>query len=255
MSEKVHDPIHRSSYTFRREGETLWVDTWLQDGGHLPEHFHPAYEEHWQSLDGTARVKLAGTSRRDPGPRGRPRPRGAERPPRAQEHQRPRDPPALRGDPRRASGGVPHRVRRAPRARGSTTAATCRPASGARCGWRISRSATATRPSSPLPRPPCSGSCCRAPADREHVAVERDAARPPGARIDLRAVSARRAPGAAPTARRSAGSRAAGPSISARSGDVVGVAAHGRACRSATDAGLEAAVSFSACARRASARR
>ena len=63
MSEKVHDPIHRSSYTFRREGETLWVDTWLEEGGHLPEHFHPAYEEHWQSLDGTARVKLAGTWR------------------------------------------------------------------------------------------------------------------------------------------------------------------------------------------------
>ena len=60
MSEKIHDPIHRSAYTFRREGDALWVDTWLEPGGHLPEHFHPSLEEHWQSVDGTARVKLAG---------------------------------------------------------------------------------------------------------------------------------------------------------------------------------------------------
>ncbi len=62
-TERVHDPIHRSSYSFRREGENLWVDTWLADGGHLPEHFHPSLEEHWEALDGTARVKLAGAWR------------------------------------------------------------------------------------------------------------------------------------------------------------------------------------------------
>jgi quercetin dioxygenase-like cupin family protein len=61
--EKIHDPIHRSSYSFRREGENLWVDTWLEDGGHLPEHFHPSLEEHWEALEGTVRVKLAGTWR------------------------------------------------------------------------------------------------------------------------------------------------------------------------------------------------
>jgi quercetin dioxygenase-like cupin family protein len=60
---KVHDPIHRSSYSFRREGENLWVDTWLDEGGHLPEHFHPSLEEHWEALDGTVRVKLDGTWR------------------------------------------------------------------------------------------------------------------------------------------------------------------------------------------------
>ncbi|TMK73280.1 MAG: hypothetical protein E6G48_05610 [Actinobacteria bacterium] len=63
ITEKVHDPIHRSSYSFRRQGENLWVDTWLEDGGHLPEHFHPSLEEHWEALEGTVRVKLAGTWR------------------------------------------------------------------------------------------------------------------------------------------------------------------------------------------------
>src|SRR3954468_15824619 len=59
----VHDPIHRASYSFEHEGETLWVNTWLEDGGHLPEHFHPSLEEHWEAIEGTVRVKLAGTWR------------------------------------------------------------------------------------------------------------------------------------------------------------------------------------------------
>jgi quercetin dioxygenase-like cupin family protein len=63
MTEKIHDPIHRSVYSFRREGESLWVDTWLEDGGHLPEHFHPSLEEHWEAIEGTVRIKLAGTWR------------------------------------------------------------------------------------------------------------------------------------------------------------------------------------------------
>jgi quercetin dioxygenase-like cupin family protein len=61
--EKVHDPIHRVSYSFGREGESLWVYTWLEDGGHLPEHFHPSLEERWETLDGTVDVKLAGSWR------------------------------------------------------------------------------------------------------------------------------------------------------------------------------------------------
>lgn len=62
-TERVEDPIHRVSYSFSREGESLWVHTWLADGGHLPEHFHPSLEERWEALDGTARVKLDGTWR------------------------------------------------------------------------------------------------------------------------------------------------------------------------------------------------
>jgi quercetin dioxygenase-like cupin family protein len=62
-SERIHDPIHRVSYSFTREGENLWVHTWLEDGGHLPEHFHPSLEERWEALDGKARVKLDGAWR------------------------------------------------------------------------------------------------------------------------------------------------------------------------------------------------
>ncbi len=62
-TERIHDPIHRASYAFRREGGSLWVSTWLEDGGHLPEHFHPSLAEHWEALEGTAKVKLDGTWR------------------------------------------------------------------------------------------------------------------------------------------------------------------------------------------------
>ncbi len=61
--EQVHDPIHRAAYSFRTEGGSLWVSTTLEHGGHLPEHFHPSLEEHWEVLEGAARVKLDGTWR------------------------------------------------------------------------------------------------------------------------------------------------------------------------------------------------
>src|SRR5918992_1406237 len=60
VAEKVHDPIHRVVMAFERERETLVVSTWLEDGGHLPEHFHPTLEERWEVLDGTAKVKVDG---------------------------------------------------------------------------------------------------------------------------------------------------------------------------------------------------
>jgi quercetin dioxygenase-like cupin family protein len=62
-AERIHDPIHRVSYSFTREGENLWVHTWLQDGGHLPEHFHPSLEERWEALEGRVRLKLDGAWR------------------------------------------------------------------------------------------------------------------------------------------------------------------------------------------------
>jgi len=60
VGEMVHDPVHRVSYSFQRQGENLWVHTRLEDGGHLPEHFHPSLEEHWEVVEGAVRVKLAG---------------------------------------------------------------------------------------------------------------------------------------------------------------------------------------------------
>ena len=57
---RTHDPIHRVSMAFERDGDRLWVSTWLDPGGHLPEHFHPTLEERWEVLEGTARVKVGG---------------------------------------------------------------------------------------------------------------------------------------------------------------------------------------------------
>jgi hypothetical protein len=54
------DPVHKVSYSFRREGSDLWVYTWLEDGAHLPEHFHPPLTEYWETLEGAARVRLDG---------------------------------------------------------------------------------------------------------------------------------------------------------------------------------------------------
>jgi quercetin dioxygenase-like cupin family protein len=59
----VEDPIHRVSYSFRHEGPDLWVYTWLENGGHLPEHYHPSLDERWETLEGSAKVKLDGTWR------------------------------------------------------------------------------------------------------------------------------------------------------------------------------------------------
>ena len=60
---EIEDPIHRVSYSFRHDGPDLWVYTWLEPGAHLPEHFHPTLEEHWEAVEGTARVKLDGAWR------------------------------------------------------------------------------------------------------------------------------------------------------------------------------------------------
>src|SRR5688500_9947138 len=59
-SERTNDPIHRVSMAFERDGDRLWVFTWLDPGGHLPEHFHPTLDERWEVLAGTARVKVDG---------------------------------------------------------------------------------------------------------------------------------------------------------------------------------------------------
>jgi mannose-6-phosphate isomerase-like protein (cupin superfamily) len=60
---QVHDPVHHVSFSFEHGDGHIWVHTWFEDGGHLPEHFHPSLEEHWEVVEGTARVKLDGTWR------------------------------------------------------------------------------------------------------------------------------------------------------------------------------------------------
>jgi quercetin dioxygenase-like cupin family protein len=59
----THDPIHRASMEFEREGDGLWVHTRLDPGGTLPEHFHPTLTETWEVVDGSAGVKLDGSWR------------------------------------------------------------------------------------------------------------------------------------------------------------------------------------------------
>jgi mannose-6-phosphate isomerase-like protein (cupin superfamily) len=54
----IHDPLHGTTMTFRHEGGDVWIDAELEPGAHLPEHFHPSLEEHWEVVDGEARVKL-----------------------------------------------------------------------------------------------------------------------------------------------------------------------------------------------------
>jgi len=61
---RTHDPVHRVSMAFEREEDGLWVSTWLEPGGVLPEHFHPTLDERWEVVDGIADVKLAGAWRR-----------------------------------------------------------------------------------------------------------------------------------------------------------------------------------------------
>ena len=67
---RTEDPIHRVSYSFAREGGDLIVDTLIDGGGHLPEHFHPSLEEDWEVLEGEIDFKLDGSWRRLTAPDG-----------------------------------------------------------------------------------------------------------------------------------------------------------------------------------------
>jgi quercetin dioxygenase-like cupin family protein len=59
--ERIHDPVHRVAYGFEPGDGCLWVHSWFEPGGNLPEHFHPSLEEHWQAVEGTLRAKVDGT--------------------------------------------------------------------------------------------------------------------------------------------------------------------------------------------------
>ena len=61
LSEPTRDPVHAARYAFEPRGDDLYVETWLEPGGGLPEHLHPRQEERWSVESGRAWVKLAGT--------------------------------------------------------------------------------------------------------------------------------------------------------------------------------------------------
>jgi quercetin dioxygenase-like cupin family protein len=56
--ERIHDPVHHVAYGFEQGDGCIWVHTWFEPGGNLPEHFHPSLEEHWQAVEGTLRAKV-----------------------------------------------------------------------------------------------------------------------------------------------------------------------------------------------------
>ena len=55
--------MHRARYAFRPDGENLVVETWIEPGGGLPEHWHPRQEERWSVVEGRIRFKLDGVER------------------------------------------------------------------------------------------------------------------------------------------------------------------------------------------------
>ncbi|MGI8462542.1 MAG: cupin domain-containing protein [Solirubrobacterales bacterium] len=63
MAEQVRDPVHGARYSFQREGENMTVDTWIEPGGGLPEHYHPIQEEHWSVVEGKIKFGLDGEKR------------------------------------------------------------------------------------------------------------------------------------------------------------------------------------------------
>jgi len=55
----VEDPVFQIRSSFRRDGEALVVDTWIDPGGGVTPHVHPAMEERFETIEGTAEF-LAG---------------------------------------------------------------------------------------------------------------------------------------------------------------------------------------------------
>jgi len=52
MTRSVEDQVLRQRYEFRREGDVLTVEAWVDPGGGVTPHVHPAMEERFRVLDG-----------------------------------------------------------------------------------------------------------------------------------------------------------------------------------------------------------
>jgi len=55
----VEDPVFGIRSSFRREGGSLIVDTWIDPGGGVTAHVHPEMQERFETIEGTAQF-LAG---------------------------------------------------------------------------------------------------------------------------------------------------------------------------------------------------
>jgi Cupin domain len=52
--ELVEDPVFKIRSSFARDGDSLIVDTWIDPGGGVTPHVHPAMEERFETVEGTA---------------------------------------------------------------------------------------------------------------------------------------------------------------------------------------------------------
>ncbi|HEX5620981.1 MAG TPA: cupin domain-containing protein [Solirubrobacteraceae bacterium] len=52
MTRLVEDPVLKQRYEFRRDGDVLVVEAWVDPGGGVTPHVHPGMEEHFTVLDG-----------------------------------------------------------------------------------------------------------------------------------------------------------------------------------------------------------
>ena len=52
MTRLVEDPVLKQRYEFRREGDALVIEAWVDPGGGVTPHVHPGMEEHFTVLDG-----------------------------------------------------------------------------------------------------------------------------------------------------------------------------------------------------------
>jgi mannose-6-phosphate isomerase-like protein (cupin superfamily) len=52
--ELVEDPVFKIRSSFEPDGEALIVDTWIDPGGGVTPHVHPAMEERFETIEGTA---------------------------------------------------------------------------------------------------------------------------------------------------------------------------------------------------------
>ena len=164
-TEKVHDPIHGTTYLRARGRQPVGLHG-ARGRRHLPEHFHPSLEERWETLEGKARVKLDGTWR-DLVPEDGP----VVVAPNVKHELKNESGREARLRTEVIPGGRLESSSpraRAPRARASTTAVTCRRASAARVAGRVR---------APVPR-----------RDRDDVAAARGSARRAASTHQIRAL-------------------------------------------------------------------